>query len=373
VGDFGNERATHISLADYVRHVLCIRTPQFRQHPLFQFVSFDRILKAQLFASVRMNISGVPDAEALMLSRVTPTQLGQVIGARAARQEVQDAALGPASQLLRRLALSSCKAAFSQESKSVNRNELQSTIIALGVPFLYVTISPSDVHHPLAFSFCQEPREALDLHTLPPALTDKAFRQRQAAKNPVGLALFFGTLIEITLDKLFGGAGVNGVGGVFGPLSAHYGMVECQNRGTLHIHLLLWVRGSPSPEELRARMEGDPAWRDSVLAYLEGCILTDPADVQAPASAVPSQASSSSGAIPLSTSAALPALGTAHLPSSSSPGRECSSALSHPLPRWARFSSLSSLSFISSSCASCLFSLCTFAHLCFPPSAAPPT
>ncbi len=76
VEDFGDERATQISLADYVRHVLCIRTPQFRQHALFQLLSFDRILRTQLFASVRMNISGVSDAEALMLSRVTPAQLG---------------------------------------------------------------------------------------------------------------------------------------------------------------------------------------------------------------------------------------------------------------------------------------------------------
>ena len=46
LGDFGAPRATVISFADYVRRLMTIRSPRFRQHPMFQFVCFDRILKA---------------------------------------------------------------------------------------------------------------------------------------------------------------------------------------------------------------------------------------------------------------------------------------------------------------------------------------
>ena len=34
--------------------------------------------------------------------------------------------------------------------------------------------------------------------------------------------------------------------GLFGETSAYYGTVEQQGRLTLHLHLLLWIVGSPS-------------------------------------------------------------------------------------------------------------------------------
>ena len=186
----------------------------------------------------------------------------------------------------RRLALSSSKAAFSQEAKSINREELRSTIVALGAPFLYLSISPLDVHHPLAYAFCKEGSLPLALDAQPAEATDRAFRQPQAVGIPVRLAEFFATLVRLTLEKLFGGVEEEQGPGIYGPLAGYYGMVETQNRGTLHVHLLLWVKGTPCPRDMQTRLQEDFAFRAAVLTYLKRIILADPADVAPEAEAV---------------------------------------------------------------------------------------
>ena len=40
-------------------------------------------------------------------------------------------------------------------------------------------------------------------------------------------------------------------------MSAYWGAVEAQGRGTLHIHMLLWVRGTPDMDVFRKRMSED--------------------------------------------------------------------------------------------------------------------
>ena len=46
--------------------------------------------------------------------------------------------------------------------------------------------------------------------------------------------------------------------GLYGKTSGYYGTVEQQGRLTLHLHLLLWIKGALSPQDIRDRlMSGD--------------------------------------------------------------------------------------------------------------------
>ena len=38
--------------------------------------------------------------------------------------------------------------------------------------------------------------------------------------------------------------------GVLGERAAHFGVVECQERGGLHFHGMLWLKNTPSSDEL---------------------------------------------------------------------------------------------------------------------------
>ncbi|KAF9455953.1 hypothetical protein BDZ94DRAFT_1178848, partial [Collybia nuda] len=59
--------------------------------------------------------------------------------------------------------------------------------------------------------------------------------------------------------------------GIFGETSAFYGTVEQQGRLTLHLHLLLWIRGCLSPDEIKRRiMDPSSEFQRQLVEYLEG-------------------------------------------------------------------------------------------------------
>jgi hypothetical protein len=58
--------------------------------------------------------------------------------------------------------------------------------------------------------------------------------------------------------------------GIYGDTSAYYGTVEQQGRLTLHIHMLLWIRGSLTPQEIRERiMDSNSDFQREMVEYLE--------------------------------------------------------------------------------------------------------
>ena len=59
--------------------------------------------------------------------------------------------------------------------------------------------------------------------------------------------------------------------GLYGKTSAYYGTVEQQGRLTLHMHMLLWIEGAFSPQEIWNRlMSHDEKFQKELIAYLEG-------------------------------------------------------------------------------------------------------
>ena len=64
--------------------------------------------------------------------------------------------------------------------------------------------------------------------------------------------------------------------GVYGKTAGYYGTVEQQGRLTLHLHMLLWIRGTCTPEEARLQiMQPDSLFRSKLVEYLESCHAGD--------------------------------------------------------------------------------------------------
>ncbi|KAF6765470.1 hypothetical protein DFP72DRAFT_761944, partial [Ephemerocybe angulata] len=60
--------------------------------------------------------------------------------------------------------------------------------------------------------------------------------------------------------------------GFYGETSAYYGTVEQQGRLTLHLHMMIWIANTFSPQEIRDKlMAKDSAFQASIIAYLEAC------------------------------------------------------------------------------------------------------
>ncbi|THH15046.1 hypothetical protein EUX98_g9524 [Antrodiella citrinella] len=59
--------------------------------------------------------------------------------------------------------------------------------------------------------------------------------------------------------------------GVLGEVAAYVGCVESQGRGTLHLHLMLWLKHAPSSDEMTVLLQ-DERFRDRMKQYMEANI-----------------------------------------------------------------------------------------------------
>jgi len=148
--------------------------------------------------------------------------------------------------------------------------EIKALMMIYGLPTFFVTVNPADLNHPLVLHFAGK-----DINLDRPftdGWLDKAQRARLVASNPVAVAKFFNTLITIWLKTIVG-ANTNPPHekGIFGRTQAHYGTVETQGRGSLHLHLLFWIHGSLSPEELAEKLN-TVEFPPHLLKYLESII-----------------------------------------------------------------------------------------------------
>ena len=144
------------------------------------------------------------------------------------------------------------------------------TCLACGPPSLWVTINPSDIHDPIARVFTGAD---IDLDNFDPTVGPSAdARTRAIARNPFAAAKFFHFTIDVILEALLQikvtPFAVKAKKGVLGTMSAYVGCVESQGRGTLHLHMLLWLANTPTSGELQALFKMEDFW-SRVVAYIK--------------------------------------------------------------------------------------------------------
>ena len=60
--------------------------------------------------------------------------------------------------------------------------------------------------------------------------------------------------------------------GLYGDTNGYYGTVEQQGRLTLHLHMLIWIKGSLNPQEMREKiMSSSSEWKNELIYWLENC------------------------------------------------------------------------------------------------------
>jgi hypothetical protein len=87
------------------------------------------------------------------------------------------------------------------------------------------------------------------------------------ASHPVATARFFNVLISSILDSLI-------KKGVLGPIKAYFGTVENQGRGSLHLHILLWLDHDITPTQMKQNIQNED-FRNSLINYLEDIVKED--------------------------------------------------------------------------------------------------
>jgi hypothetical protein len=147
-------------------------------------------------------------------------------------------------------------------NKKYMRNEIWSLISFAGAPSWFITFSPADNMHPISLYYADTKEE------FTPELKGYDERYRLIAANPVAGARFFDMMVKLFIKHVLGVKSNHT--GLYGDTEAYYGTVEQQGRLTLHMHMLLWLRGSLSPQEIRDRiMNPNSDFQKAFVEYLE--------------------------------------------------------------------------------------------------------
>ncbi|KAJ7154992.1 hypothetical protein C8R43DRAFT_866371, partial [Mycena crocata] len=67
------------------------------------------------------------------------------------------------------------------------------------------------------------------------------------------------------------------LGGILGNVTAYYGCVEAQGRGTLHCHMMIWVAGGLNPNQIKEKAlkdGGNVEFQQRLIAFLDDTIST---------------------------------------------------------------------------------------------------
>lgn len=158
----------------------------------------------------------------------------------------------------------------SNTSRKYQRNEIKSLIFAKGAPVWFITFAPADFKNPLCLYYCGE---QIDLSDRLPTLRNSNDRLRAIAHNPVGAARFFDKVVHLFVECILRIDDTRP--GLFGPTEAYYGTVEAQGRLSLHLHTLLWITGSPSPQIIRERLLSDGEFESQLLGWMDDCMTGD--------------------------------------------------------------------------------------------------
>src|SRR6266516_7352760 len=153
---------------------------------------------------------------------------------------------------------------FSQKLKM--RTGIKGFNVRQGMIAFWLTINPSDLRNPLVLKLA-----GLEYSEDAFPIASAAIRHATATSDPVAVAQFFHHTCKAVFDGLLGSN--TGRIGILGEVANHFGVVETNGRGMLHLHALVWVTGNLAFATLRGRLLQDKSFAYRMIRYLETVIV----------------------------------------------------------------------------------------------------
>lgn len=271
-GGFEADREKSISFVDHVKWALQHHDGRFRRHESFPFLAFGIEQRRQALGSAKIQMRRKDfERDAHILATITQDKLREAVR----REELGQIETDPSVRLLRQhLHTAGTRVQGSDAQRYQLRSKIWSTSVMLGPPTLWMTINPSDLHDPVAQVFAGED---IDLDAF--VATDGPSQDRRSqnvAEDPWAASKFFHFIINTILQTLFNitvtaGYRVDSGMGVLGELAAYFGTVESQGRGTLHLHILMYLKYSPTAHQMQELLRSE-AFREKIRAYIKNTI-----------------------------------------------------------------------------------------------------
>lgn len=275
-GGIETQRQIDVPYNVHVQWALQYSDRRFRHHGQFMFQAFGVLQKRQVAASACLQVSKKSFLQHHDAFRsLTPKDL-QIASAEEMRKVPFS---NPTIKALRnQLSTVRTKVMGTDESRIKIRGQIRGMNVMKGPPSLWITINPSDVGDPIAQVFAGEQIDLDDFEkTTGP---NSSQRNLNIAGDPYAAAKFFHFVIAALLEELFGikayakGSHVKRKDGIFGKVASYIGTVEAQGRGTLHLHIVVWLVGSLTHVQMKEALKSE-AFRAKVQRYIAANIRAD--------------------------------------------------------------------------------------------------
>jgi Helitron helicase-like domain at N-terminus len=258
-------RSVSINLREHIRYLLSYNDRRFEQNHSFIFVVFnmlqrrDACFHAQLIATKPYFQSSAHEIQSLN-NKDVETVLQNIT-----QRTFDTGSTNVVNKLLSHIKTIGGRVMGSTYSRTALRTRIHALIYNQGLPSIFLTLNPADIHSPVALYFAGVKLDLDNVKTQQLMGTYK--RAEMIASHPVAAAKFFHLLITNILETMV-------AGGVLGPTKAYFGTVESQGRGSLHLHLLIWLDHNMKPADLKLKIQNSD-FREKLKAYLEDIIKED--------------------------------------------------------------------------------------------------
>jgi hypothetical protein len=258
-------RPNSVTLNQHIRYLLTYDDQRFEKHHSFMFIVFNMMQRQQacwnasLMASRPYFQDAATDLQALTSKEVEAALINIT------NKSFSTVGNPRINMLMRQIKTVGGNVMGSAYSRATLRTKIHALIFNQGLPSIFMTINPADIHSRVALYFAGVD---LDLDKILPETIPSTYERAQIiAAHPVATAHFFNQLISSILKCMV-------EKGLLGPIKAYFGTVENQGRGSLHLHILIWLDHDLTPSQLKESVQNEE-FRNGLLNYLEDIIKQD--------------------------------------------------------------------------------------------------
>ena len=241
-----------IHLKSHVQRYLQLADRRFQTHLTFPFAMHNILMTRESSFKSRLAVrrSWWPKAMNAMNSFDNAT-LNTLMTTMATRKAKKDhSKYTPANEgekaifeLLRYVDYVSDHIEGSQSDVLKMREEIHAINRSSGTSNLFFTLNLAETYNPLATFKAGCDIDIDMLFDNPDSQYTSFDRARILASNPIAGAEFFNLMVDQFINT-FLGCGRPNKEGVFGRVKHYYAVFEAQNRGSLHMHMLIWLEGA---------------------------------------------------------------------------------------------------------------------------------
>lgn len=260
-----SSRPNPITLNQHIRYLLTYDDQRFEKHHSFMFIVFNLMQRQQACQNASLMASRPYFRDAAAdLQTLTSKEIEAAL-INVTNKTFSSVENSRINLLMRQIKTVGGSVMGSAYSRATLRTQIHSLIFNQGLPSIFMTINPADIHSRIALYFAGV---NLDLGKILPETIPSTYERAQTiAAHPVATAHFFNVLISSILKCMI-------EKGLLGPIKAYFGTVENQGRGSLHLHILMWLDHELTPSQLKESVQNEE-FRNGLLSYLEDIIKQD--------------------------------------------------------------------------------------------------